>query len=88
MLNLAGEGTASGEGARMGVWGASQAIAFGTGGLLGAVVVDRLRHILGQDSSAFQIVFAIEAVMFILAALAGTGTRLTRTTLQEKVIKT
>ena len=40
MLGLASDGSSSGEGARMGVWGAAQAIAFGAGGLLGAVIVD------------------------------------------------
>ncbi len=67
------------EGARMGVWGAAQAIAFGLGGLTGAVMVDQLRDIMAQDSTAFATVFAIEAVMFIIAALAATGTRLSRT---------
>ena len=78
MLGLASDGKSSGEGARMGVWGASQAIAFGAGGLLGAIIVDQLRSVMGQDSIAFQTVFAVEAVMFILAALVATGTRLTR----------
>lgn len=77
MLGLASDGKNSGEGARMGVWGASQAIAFGTGGLLGAVIVDQLRSIFGQDNLAFQWVFAVEAVMFVLAALVATGTSLT-----------
>lgn len=77
MLGLASEGKNSGEGARMGVWGASQAIAFGAGGLLGAVIVDQLRSRMGQDDIAFQTVFAIEAVMFVLAALVATGTSLT-----------
>ena len=78
MLGLASDGENAGEGARMGVWGASQAIAFGTGGLLGAVIVDQLRSIFGQDNLAFQWVFAVEAVMFVLAALVATGTSLTR----------
>ncbi len=78
MLGLASDGKNSGEGARMGVWGASQAVAFGTGGLLGAVIVDQLRSTMGQDDIAFQTVFAVEAVMFILAALVATGTSLTR----------
>jgi len=78
MLGLASEGKSSGEGARMGVWGASQAIAFGAGGLLGAIIVDQLRSMMGQDSIAFQTVFAVEAVMFILAAYVATSTSLTR----------
>ncbi len=78
MLGLASDGKTSGEGARMGVWGASQAVAFGAGGLLGAIIVDQLRSMLGQDSTAFQTVFAVEAVMFLLAALVATGTSLSR----------
>lgn len=78
MLGLASDGESSGEGARMGVWGASQAIAFGAGGLLGAIIVDQLRSMLGQDSIAFQTVFAVEAVMFLLAAIVATGTSLSR----------
>ncbi len=82
MLGLASKGAKSGEGARMGVWGASQAIAFGIGGLTGAVIVDQLRDFLGEDAAAFQIVFAIEAAMFILAALVATGTRMTKPHIQ------
>ncbi len=87
MLGLASDGQNSGEGARMGVWGASQAVAFGTGGLLGAVIVDQLRFIMGQDGIAFQWVFAIEAIMFVLAALVATGTSLTRPTQSRKAMQ-
>lgn len=87
MLGLASDGKSSGEGARMGVWGAAQAIAFGTGGLLGAVIVDRLRMSFGQDAIAFQWVFAIEAMMFVMAALVATGTSLTRTTETRKAVQ-
>jgi len=69
MMGLAGAGKTTREGVRMGVWGASQAIAFGLGGLLGAVGVDFARHALGADGPAFQMVFAIEAAAFVLAAL-------------------
>ena len=68
MMGLAGSGERTGEGVRMGVWGAAQAIAFGLGGLLGAVGVDIARHAQEQDASAFQLIFAIEAVLFICAA--------------------
>jgi BCD family chlorophyll transporter-like MFS transporter len=87
MLGLASEGNRSGEGARLGVWGASQAIAFGSGGLLGAIIVDRLRIVTGQDSVAFQWVFAIEAILFVVAALVATGTRLTRTISSRKAVQ-
>jgi MFS transporter, BCD family, chlorophyll transporter len=68
MMGLAGAGETTREGVRMGVWGASQAIAFGLGGLLGAVGVDIARKGLGDDGSAFQLIFAIEAAAFVLAA--------------------
>jgi BCD family chlorophyll transporter-like MFS transporter len=87
MLGLASDGQASGEGVRMGVWGASQAIAFGAGGLLGAVIVDQLRSRLGQDTIAFQTVFAVEAVMFIVAAVVATGTSMSRAPLVRKVVQ-
>lgn len=80
MLGLATEQTPDGkgnrEGARMGVWGAAQAIGFGLGGLAGAVIVDVLRGITGENVTAFQIVFAAEAVLFVAAALVATGTNL------------
>ncbi len=78
MLGLASAGDAAGEGARMGAWGASQALAFGSGGMLGAIIVDQLRSKIGQDSIAFQTVFALEAAMFIIAAIVATGTSLSR----------
>jgi BCD family chlorophyll transporter-like MFS transporter len=69
MMGLAGAGETTREGVRMGVWGASQAIAFGLGGLLGAVGVDFARAALGDDGAAFQLVFAIEAAAFVIAAV-------------------
>ena len=69
MMMLAGAGGGSKEGVRMGVWGASQAIAFGLGGLIGAVGVDAGRRLMGADGPAFALIFGIEAGMFLLAAL-------------------
>jgi MFS transporter, BCD family, chlorophyll transporter len=73
MMALAGAGgpndSGPREGVRMGVWGASQAIAFGLGGLIGAVGVDAGRALMGADGPAFALIFAIEAGMFLLAAL-------------------
>lgn len=76
MLGLASAGKTAGEGARMGVWGAAQATAFGLGGLLGAVIVDLIRSQTGQDGMAFEIVFGAEAAMFLVAAIFATGTSL------------
>jgi BCD family chlorophyll transporter-like MFS transporter len=69
MMGLAGAGQASREGVRMGVWGAAQACAFACGGFAGAAGVDILRAVLPQDSSAFLIVFSLEAALFTCAAL-------------------
>ena len=88
MLGLASDGKTSGEGARMGVWGAAQAIAFGLGGLLGAVIVDYLRARMSSDGGAFEIVFAIEAGLFMVAAVVATGTSMARAAPTGKVIAT
>lgn len=74
MLELAGRGGPGGEhrgheGIRMGLWGASQAAAFGIGGFAGAFAVDRLRAAFGADAPAFEMVFAAEAMLFLLAAI-------------------
>ena len=47
MVGRAGAGENTREGVRMGVWGAAQAIAFGLGGLTGALGVDAARHLIG-----------------------------------------
>jgi MFS transporter, BCD family, chlorophyll transporter len=87
MLGLASDGRQAGEGARMGVWGAAQAIAFGLGGLLGAILVDRMRDGAGQDGVAFGTVFALEAAMFVVAAFVAVGTSLTRPAPQGKAVE-
>ncbi|TPG15884.1 MFS transporter [Sphingomonas koreensis] len=69
MMGLAGAGNGRREGIRMGVWGASQAIAFGLGGLIGAVGVDAGRALTGTTATAFMAVFGAEAVLFIAAAI-------------------
>ncbi|MFN7056300.1 BCD family MFS transporter [Hyphomonas sp.] len=68
MMTLASSGRASREGTRMGLWGASQAIAFGLGGLLGAVAADAARFALADPTTAFALVFAAEGALFLIAA--------------------
>ncbi|MFM9852919.1 MAG: BCD family MFS transporter [Sphingomonadaceae bacterium] len=68
MMELAGANGSAETGARMGVWGAAQAIAFGIGGFSGAAGLDAGRAIFSQTSTAFTTVFAVEATLFILAA--------------------
>ncbi|MFL0670028.1 MAG: BCD family MFS transporter [Erythrobacter sp.] len=85
MMGLAGAGEKTREGVRMGVWGASQAIAFGLGGLIGAVGVDVARRIMGADGAAFQLIFAVESAAFVLAAIlaVGAAARVPTTTTQQ-----
>lgn len=68
MMSLAGSGSGGDTGVRMGIWGAAQGIAFGLGGLAGAVGVDLARH-AQSDGRAFQSIFAIEAMLFMAAAV-------------------
>ncbi len=69
MMTLASAGGKGREGIRMGLWGASQAIAFGLGGFLGAVALDVMRALTGDAGAAFFAVFAAEAALFALAAV-------------------
>ncbi|MEM1415145.1 MAG: BCD family MFS transporter [Myxococcota bacterium] len=74
MMALAGEGRGRREGTRMGLWGASQAIAMGAGGFLGTVLVDAAGFVFGEGETAlpYMIVFFLEALGFFVAqALAG-----------------
>lgn len=73
MMGLAGAGRESGEGVRMGVWGAAQAAAFAIGGFLGAVGVGALRGLFHQPGPAFLLVFCVEALVFLVSALLAGG---------------
>ena len=55
------------EGARMGVFGAAQALAAGLAGLLATATLDVLRATL-PDATAYGILFAAEAALFVAAA--------------------
>ena len=72
MMALAGGGSTEAEGGRegirMGVWGAAQALAFGLGGLTGAVAVDAGRALTGNLPETFMLVFGTEAALFLVAA--------------------
>ncbi|TPG52899.1 BCD family MFS transporter [Sphingomonas glacialis] len=68
MMALAGADGDSQAGLRMGLWGAAQAIAFGLGGLTGAVAVDAGRALIGSLPETFMLVFGAEALLFVLAA--------------------
>ena len=68
MMALAGAGRAGTEGIRMGLWGGAQAIAFAVGGLAGTGAVDLARALLDTNVGAYAIVFAAEALVFLVAA--------------------
>jgi BCD family chlorophyll transporter-like MFS transporter len=68
MMTLAGAGPAGTEGIRMGLWGGAQAIAFAVGGLAGTGAVDLARALLDTNVGAYAIVFAAEALVFLVAA--------------------
>lgn len=72
MMSLVGRGRANRQGVRMGLWGAAQAIAFGMGGLLGALASDVTRLMLGSATTAYALVFCAEAVLFVVSAVLAT----------------
>lgn len=75
MMRLAGEGGPGREGTRMGLWGASQAAAFGLGGLLGTAASDLAQALLGEQRTAYAAVFGMQAIMFAVSAVVATRLR-------------
>ncbi|MEM1113993.1 MAG: BCD family MFS transporter [Pseudomonadota bacterium] len=71
MMTLANHGSAQREGLRMGLWGASQAIAFALGGFLGTVAIDLARAMFSDPAQAYALVFGAEAALFVVAAGIG-----------------
>ncbi|TVP75760.1 MAG: MFS transporter [Gemmatimonadales bacterium] len=69
MMNLTVKGRAGGAGIRMGFWGASQAMAYGLGGLVGALLYDITSWLVGSPAIGYVTVFALEAVLFGVAAV-------------------
>ena len=53
----------------MGMWGAAQAIAFGLGGFIGTLASDIARYFISSPVTAYAIVFAGEALLFLVAAV-------------------
>lgn len=68
MMGLASAGRGRREGMRMGIWGASQAIAFGLGGFMGTVAADTMNAFLGSPAAAYSTVFLSEAALFVVSA--------------------
>jgi BCD family chlorophyll transporter-like MFS transporter len=75
MMQFASVGSERREGVRMGIWGASQAMAFGLGGIIGTGLSDIARIILGNPASAYAFVFFLEGVLFVVAAYLSYQTR-------------
>ncbi|MGL5010018.1 MAG: BCD family MFS transporter [Paracoccaceae bacterium] len=69
MMGLSREGTSAREGARMGVFGAAQAFGFGIGSFGGTVLADLARGVMHSDAAGYGAVFALEAALFLMAAL-------------------
>ena len=55
----------------MGLWGASQAIAFALGGFLGTVAIDTTRQFIAEPATAYGLVFLAEGILFVWAAWLG-----------------
>lgn len=68
MMGLVSQGKKQRDGVRMGIWGAAQAIAFGLGGIAGTVAVDIARYAFASTSAAYSLVFAAQAILFVVAA--------------------
>ena len=69
MMGLAREGTEAREGARMGLFGAAQAVAFGAGSFLGTAAVDGMRALTPHLPTAYGSVFLAEGTIFLVAAI-------------------
>jgi MFS transporter, BCD family, chlorophyll transporter len=69
MMTMASQGHKGREGVRMGLWGAAQGIAFGCGGLFGAAASDVAKLLTGSPAHAYACVFALEALLFLVAGL-------------------
>ena len=69
MMALVSKGGEQREGVRMGLWGAAQAIAFGTGGFLGTLASDAARSVLTSPVLSYAVVFSAEAGLFVVAAI-------------------
>lgn len=69
MMSLAAEGANAREGTRIGLWGAAQAIAFGSGGVLATTLFDLAKICLDAPLTAYAMVFVVEAGLFIVSAI-------------------
>lgn len=75
MMSLSAGADQSQTGVRMGVFGASQAIAMAAGGMLGAGASDVMRAVFDSDRLGYGSVFAMEAALFVGAAVLASAAR-------------
>lgn len=68
MMAMTAADTTRGTGIRLGVYGAAQAIAYGLGSLGGGVLSDVTIAAFGDVTQGYTVVFAAEAVLFVIAA--------------------
>jgi BCD family chlorophyll transporter-like MFS transporter len=68
MMELSSAGGHGGEGVRMGLWGAAQALAFAAGGLNAGIAADLSRRWLGSPAAAYACVFCFDAALFLVAS--------------------
>jgi BCD family chlorophyll transporter-like MFS transporter len=69
MMSLTGDRRDGRAGLRLGVFGAAQALAYAVGTLAGAAGVDVARSLLGDAVRGYLVVFGVEGVLFVFAAL-------------------
>ncbi len=87
MISLSSAVDQSQTGVRMGVFGASQAIAMAAGGMLGAGASDVMRAVLDSDRLGYGSVFLMEAALFVgAAALASAARQAGRATSADAVL--
>ncbi len=72
MMQLAGIGRENRVGTRMGLWGAGQAIAAGNAMIFSTLFVDILQKITKNAASSYGIIFIIEGILFLAAAMLAT----------------
>ena len=76
MMSLAGDGRASREGMRMGLWGGAQAIGVALGSFLGTVGVDVVRFAFDSPLLSYATVFGAEGALFLVSAILATRMQL------------
>ena len=72
MMELAGTGRKNREGTRMGLWGAGQAIAAGNAMIFSTLFVDVFQSLTKNKADSYGIIFVIEGILFLAAALLAT----------------